>query len=324
MNYRDFITRLQVSIESLKANEVDRFAEVLANLDSVIVSALVNDELVDMTPKQLNEVLLALADDISVELSTFSNALYESSVDIANHVTATEVAFIASVASTAPKAVKVTDKIADLPVTGFGGASVKTVLSTFEDTEKERIINAIRLARHQGKTNAQISQIIRGTRKNNYQDGILNITARNAKAVTNTTVQHMASEARAETARKLNITEIKVVATLDGRTSSTCRSLDGKILPLEQKPPYHVNCRTSYIFWTGVDPKLRSSLDGTIKYTTYYEWLATQDPVFQDQVLGAERGQMFRDGGISPKKFAELQLDRNFRPRTLKQIKELL
>lgn len=35
------------------------------------------------------------------------------------------------------------------------------------------------------------------------------------------------------------------------------------------------------------------------------------------------RGKLFRDGGLTPERFAAFQLDKNFKPLTLDQLKEL-
>ncbi|OOR92093.1 hypothetical protein B0181_02095 [Moraxella caviae] len=52
-------------------------------------------------------------------------------------------------------------------------------------------------------------------------------------------------------------------------------------------------------------------------------WLATQDSAFQDRVLGKTQAELFRNGGLTPKDFANLQLDKNFRPLTLAEIKKI-
>jgi hypothetical protein len=55
----------------------------------------------------------------------------------------------------------------------------------------------------------------------------------------------------------------------------------------------------------------------------YYEWLKTQPSEFQDVALGPTRGELFRKGGLSAERFAELNLGKNFEPLTLEQMKEL-
>ncbi|MDO4696849.1 MAG: colicin D domain-containing protein, partial [Neisseria sp.] len=89
-------------------------------------------------------------------------------------------------------------------------------------------------------------------------------------------------------------------------------------------PPVHINCRTSFTVvlkapYRGKETAgKRASKDGTVSEgLTYYEWLAMQDKAFQDEVLGKSWGQLFREGGLSAKQFADLRLDRQFKQRTL-------
>ena len=56
---------------------------------------------------------------------------------------------------------------------------------------------------------------------------------------------------------------------------------------------------------------------------SYYEWLKTQPASFQDAALGPVRAQLFRNGGLTSERFAALQLDKNFRPLSLDQLREL-
>ncbi len=56
---------------------------------------------------------------------------------------------------------------------------------------------------------------------------------------------------------------------------------------------------------------------------SYYDWLKLQPSAFQDQALGPTRAKLFRDGGLTLERFSELQLDRNFKPLTLEQMKKL-
>ncbi|MEX5734664.1 hypothetical protein [Providencia hangzhouensis] len=54
-----------------------------------------------------------------------------------------------------------------------------------------------------------------------------------------------------------------------------------------------------------------------------YEWLTRQPAKRQDLILGPTRGKLFRDGGLSPERFAQLQLHKNFKPMTLKDMQKL-
>ena len=99
------------------------------------------------------------------------------------------------------------------------------------------------------------------------------------------------------------------------------------IMPLERAvyPPYHFNCRSSFeIVYDGYTaPKQRASEHGVVENQTYYEWLKEQPPEYHDEVLGKARAKLFRDGGLSLQRFKELQLDKNFTPLTLDEMKAL-
>ncbi|MPW47639.1 phage head morphogenesis protein, partial [Moraxella catarrhalis] len=56
----------------------------------------------------------------------------------------------------------------------------------------------------------------------------------------------------------------------------------------------------------------------------YYEWLKNQPAQYQDEVLGKTRAKLFRDGGMTVERFRALQLDKNFTPLTLDEIKAQL
>ncbi|MNR66542.1 hypothetical protein D3C85_1900820 [compost metagenome] len=56
---------------------------------------------------------------------------------------------------------------------------------------------------------------------------------------------------------------------------------------------------------------------------SYYNWLKQQPASFQDRAIGPVRAKLFREGGLSIERFAELQLDRNFSPLTLAQMKAI-
>ena len=57
--------------------------------------------------------------------------------------------------------------------------------------------------------------------------------------------------------------------------------------------------------------------------STYYGWLKTQPASFQDAIIGKTRGRLLRNGGLTSKEFAKLQLNRNFKPRNLADMKRI-
>lgn len=185
------------------------------------------------------------------------------------------------------------------------------------------------MAHSEGLTNDKLVQLIRGSRANRYQDGILRTTTRNAQTIARTGTAIVASEAKQEFINQNRdiIKGIRINATLDSRTSSICRHLDHTFMPIDKAkyPPYHFNCRSSFeIVYDGYEsPKHRASEFGVTENVSYYEWLKKQTPDYQDEVLGKARGKLFRDGGMSVDRFKALQLDKNFTPLTLEQMREL-
>jgi SPP1 gp7 family putative phage head morphogenesis protein len=142
----------------------------------------------------------------------------------------------------------------------------------------------------------------------------------NASTIVRTSVMEVSDESRKQTYEENDdiVKGWQFVATLDARTSLQCIALDGKTFDLSDeeaekkwRPPLHPNCRSttvpvlkSYeeIGLKGVrqykaSAGTRASMDGQVPATTTYpEWLKGQPEWVQDEVLGVERADRFRDG----------------------------
>lgn len=92
----------------------------------------------------------------------------------------------------------------------------------------------------------------------------------------------------------------RYVATLDTRTSSICRALDGREFPYGKgpTPPQHFNCRSTTVpvidykelGFTPPPPGKRASMDGQVPADlSYGQWLDKQDAATKAEVLGKER-----------------------------------
>lgn len=92
----------------------------------------------------------------------------------------------------------------------------------------------------------------------------------------------------------------RYVATLDSRTSSICRALDGREFEYGKgpTPPQHFNCRSTTVpvidyEALGFDPPppgKRASMDGPVPADlSYGQWLAKQDAATKAEVLGKEK-----------------------------------
>jgi len=92
----------------------------------------------------------------------------------------------------------------------------------------------------------------------------------------------------------------RYVATLDARTSSICRALDGREFEYGKgpTPPQHFNCRSTTVpvidydalGFTPPPPGKRASMDGPVPADlSYGQWLAKQDAATKAEVLGKEK-----------------------------------
>lgn len=328
-----------VQLEGLKQAETEKFVVTLKEIDTYLRLQLTKEELVELSRADLKHYFNMMNSDLYAMLTQWANSTAEISVEIGveaakfeaksiNRAIGQDVAKIPAVGT-------VTASILNVPlaVQGMRGQTVNSTLKAFTEQEAKRIVGEVILGVSQSKTNAEIIRILRGTKARQYQDGIINISARNAENLTRTLISHTANTARIETAKRNSdiVEKIRIIATLDGRTSTLCRSLDHTEHKISDGmfPPFHVNCRSSFIMvlrpeYAGKDIKSkRASKDGYAEDMPYYDWLKIQSPAFQDEVLGKFRGKLFRDGGLTTERFRVLQLDRKFKPLTLDEMRKL-
>ena len=178
----------------------------------------------------------------------------------------------------------------------------------------QRVEQQIRLGLVASETTDQIVARVRGTRANQYRDGVLDISRRSAQAMVRTAASHVSNVAAQET-WKANAHVVRgwqFLATLDGRTTITCAGLSGSFHPIGEGPipPRHIRCRSVSVPVTksfrelGVHadelPKgKRASMDGQVAAdTTFSDFLRKKDTAFQDDLLGPTRAQLWRDGKI--------------------------
>ena len=206
------------------------------------------------------------------------------------------------------------------------------LMSGWGETEVSRLVTGVKMGFVQGQTTRQIVKNVVGA------GGLADISERNAATVIRTALSHVSNEARNETYRQNDdiIEKYEIVATLDSRTSTICRSLDGQEYEIGKgpRPPFHPNCRTT------TAPVISSELDFLDKGakraargaeggtqvsadTTYYEFLKQQPAWFVDEALGPTRGKIFRNSGISPEEFRVISVDGFGRPLTIKEMAEL-
>lgn len=340
--YLNQTIRRLVYLESLKQSEIDNLSSHLKEIDKLIKELMLDDEMTELTLAEFNKVMTQVKTGVAASLSSYTVAVDASLAAIAIDTYQFEVKSLNNAFEDVELSGEIDDKkkakiarlVSNTPlsVTGSEGKTVTDLFNELANNESNKYVNHIKLARYEGKTNQQIVQMIRGTRKNGYKDGLMEVTARQAKTIVRTTVQHAAMQGKAEFASDNSdiIKGEQWLSTLDGRTSSQCRTLDQQIFELGKgpRPPLHHNCRSTVLIvlkdeYAGRgNINKRASKDGPVANESYYSWLKKQPKDFQDDVLGETRGQLLRSGGLSADKFAELQLNKNFKPLTLDEMRE--
>ena len=324
-----------INLERLKQFLANEFGKTLKSVDEYLQKAVFNREVKSLNAREIKQLTTNADNELQVLFAAYMGGLKSNWRGLfvhRYHVHADEAYQAIRKQLNTPKSLLAyADAVFDKPLNlnANVGITLNDLTKSFSKTESERIIRAVRLAHSESLTNDKLVQMIRGSRANRYQDGILQISTRNAQAIARTGTAIMASGAKQEFINQNRdiIKGIRVSAQLDRRTSPICRNLDNTFMPIDKAsyPPYHFNCRSSFeIVYDGYTaPKQRASEHGVVKNQTYYEWLKKQPAQYQDEVLGKTRGKLFRDGGLTVERFRVLQLDKNFMPLTLDEMKQL-
>lgn len=180
-----------------------------------------------------------------------------------------------------------------------------------------------------------------------------------AEALVRTAVAHVSNRSRDLLYRDgaSVLAGVEWVSTLDGRTTPTCRALDGQVFPIDSgpRPPAHYQCRSTTVpitkSWEELGlggmglPETRELLPPGVRLrplvrdtrpvrkipkgqragkigqvsadVNYSAWLAVQPPRFQDAVLGPRRGAIFR---ANPGLHLSALMRNAYEPLTLEEL----
>jgi len=238
------------------------------------------------------------------------------------------------------------------------GRQMRKWFTALKDNDRNRIEDALRLSIIEGETLDAAVRRLRGTRAGGFADGILSTSTREAETIARTAITHFSNAARNEVwqANSDILEGLRWTATLDGRTSRICSSLDGKVFPLDggRRPPAHPNCRSVMVpvldgvgilgkrpSVTDTRTRARREIDFRVEAkkrgikiqqvrqewaaqhvgrlpaeTTYAQFLKRQSKDFQVDVLGVQKAELFRKGKLPLDKF----VDASGRELTLKEL----
>ncbi len=253
---------------------------------------------------------------------------------------------MASPVALSPRPVTADQLRAILTHTPIDGAPLSDWLSRWRANDRRRAMDQIRTGALFGETPLEISRRIFGTYRLKGTDGVRQVTRRGALTLAQTVSAAM-STAAMDAVYQANadiIDQELYVATLDGRTTPICRSLDGRRFDVGEgpKPPMHPNCRSVRVpvidgqvigsrpAVAATERQLRglrgperrravAELVGQVPaQTTYQQWLQRQPARVQDEILGPTRGRLFRSGGLELPAF----VDETGRQYTIPELRE--
>lgn len=331
------IIRHQVMLERLKSAEAREFNKLIPILEQQVreVLAKLGEPVQNLTRARLNALLRELRSAQAAALEKSQEKLLKRLRAIAAYESNFEAGSMSAAAPRGMTFAAASAEAAWASATAVPLSATGDLLEPFvRDMTKREVdtINKIVMRGYsEGWTNDEITRVLRGTKKLNYKDGLMSSLGKHNATLVRTAVQHVSNQAREATWEENDITQYRWVSTLDGRTTSQCRSLDGQVFTIGKgpRPPIHMNCRsTTVAIIPGLenlsDILTRASKDGQVGGSvTYYDWLKTQSKEFQDSVLGPVRGVLFREGGLSADRFAKLQLNTFFEPLSLEEMQKL-
>ncbi len=338
MAIKDDFSRHAHFIEQYKNGNVNKFEAFLRRVAKGLRGELLKTNTV--TSQSRIEAKLKFVEDlITTEFTAYTDEIAEQielfAVSEAGFVAET-VKNASGVSFTLPSDAQL---IAAVNARPFNTKLLKDYLKDFTSQQAKAVSNAVSMGFYEGKTTPEIVRDIIGTKAQNFKNGTLHTSRTSAETMVRTALSHTSSVARNKTYEDNDdlIPYYEWVSTLDGRTSPICRSRDGMVWKVNKGPlpPAHPNCRSTTAPLFKEDVKVtkgstktgpekltkipeggtRASIDGQVSADlTYNDWLKRQTKAFQVDVLGKQKAELFRKGGLTMDQFVnnkgqELTLD---------------
>jgi SPP1 gp7 family putative phage head morphogenesis protein len=340
----DIATRHQIHIERLKTHNVKESMAFLKEIDRSISKQLGNRDITAFKRDRLEALVGAVREDMKDIGQKMTEATIAQAVKLGIYESGFEIKSLGQVIQAdfkTPSKTQLRSALLVNPLSVEGpdnGKLLKAFIAETNSKQLRAVENALRSGYYQGLTTQEVIRNIRGTKAAGFKNGILARVGNSIDAVTRTALQHSAVQAREETWRANSdiVKQVRWASVLDRVTSQICRSMDGRIFDLDKGPraPIHIKCRSTMV--AVPDPRFKSLSDGRTRFSRtedgveyvpasqdYYGWLKNQPAAFQDSAIGVTRGKLFRNGGLTKERFSELQLNKNFQPVTLAEMREL-
>ena len=349
----DSVRAFSVDLERFSANLIARIIALLLGLETELMFALRRHDLGEVTltsaKKKRMEALLEQG------RQTVSTAYVKARNTV--HSDLREVASLSSVNAT--KGINQAVQV-EIATTGLAPERLRALVdgtliegAPSKQWWKDQAATTLRLFVDQvqkgyasGEGVDEISRRIVGTKANEYNDGVMSVSRRNAIALIRSSVQAVSNSARTETFENNDdiIENLQQISTLDSRTTLVCKARSGlqwdlttkqpvgHLIPWNGGVPQHWQCRSVMV---AVLKPLRSlsdrkkkavqnsgtqaSMDGQVPVDMdYQDWLRTKPESFQREVLGPGRWELWKEGKLT----LPQMLDMRGNPLSLDQLRK--
>ena len=268
-NVAEQIVLQALNLERLKADEVKRVLAILEDLSKDLAEKIADADPTGVGPSTYRQRrMAALFEAVNKTIKDTYRQLNKTTGNIVKGVITAE-AKAAALAINAGAYSGV--MLAGLPTTAQLQAISSEVLIMGSPSKEwwgqqagdleNRFKTQIRQGMVLGEGVDELTARIRGTKANDYKDGIMALPRSRAEALVRSSVQSASNAARLNTfsANADLLNGYQWLATLDGRTSDTCKARSGLRWDVDfepvghdktwSAPPAHWNCRSTVIPW---------------------------------------------------------------------------
>lgn len=319
----DYALEMAIWANQIAYGQIGDINQVLDQLEkqiAAIVYALDTDDIGTLNKKTVTRLLSDLRNAESAAMSQQFTETVSTIGQMTNIIGAAEVAVLTKLTKRQIKALTDPFKVAlDTPI-----AAVGEMLSGFVEGLESAVGSKLERTIRTGMANHwTLQETVRA-----MKDNLETIKRRDVESVVQTACHHAFESARMAVYKANKIEQVQCVITLDTRTCRNCFSLGGMIVDIDKAPryPLHPRCRCVTIPYL---PELaeydegatRASIGGYVDAnTSSFDWFRKHDRSWLDDVFGPTIAAVIKKPGMTEEKFRRLTLDKQYRPRTIKQI----
>ena len=255
----------QIQVRRFLQGEVKRVLNIIAQQDKALADKLRATLNQSRTQKRLLRLFDEIKNSRKLVWQEFRDQVRKDLIELATIEGQAELAILQDAVPFNLDLTKIEGGLARSAVLSrpFQGKLLNEWFRDLEISDRVRLKATLTQGIVEGKTTQSIVREIVGSRANDFTDGVLAVSRRQATALVRTATNHVANRAREDVwdANGDIISSIRWSSVLDGRTSAICRSRDGKhakvsqplpndvipLVPQGARPPAHVNCRSIMI-----------------------------------------------------------------------------